>query len=150
MDQKVMDWVAQVCQEATQSLALMNSLERHSRALAHYYINVTKLHSVNPQTWAYYYPNLYEEAARAYAEYQTLNEAKAVLGKVDTLEEKLGRIATMLEALLTVQTPKQQQKIAEALAADESPAESAVVEADTPPEPATPAAEAEAEPPAKE
>ena len=147
MDQNVMVWIDQVCQEAKDDVGLANDLSRKSRALAHYFINVVKTGAYDASHWASHYPNMYMEAERAYAEYQLLNEAhttaQASAAKVNTLEEKLTHIEAMLEALLTVQTPKQQAKVADVLATE---ATTPAPAAETTPEPDAPAAEAEGEP----
>ncbi len=138
--QKVLEWIEAVCLEAANDVVLANRLSTQSPALAHYFMNVTKLHSVQAEAWHHWYPQHFAEAERLYGEYLLQEAQKQTVVKVDTLEAKFELILKHLQALTEALPVKQQQKIAKALA--EPPVENA---AETPAEPEAPAAGAEGE-----
>jgi hypothetical protein len=100
---EVLDWLDALCEKADAEIregkgpALANSF---SRGIAAYYTNVHKLHSMPRDSFPYWNPAGFQEAKIVKAQYDALDKAGQQAGRIDALEDKLDKLAGMIEKLV--------------------------------------------------
>jgi len=147
---EVLNWMDGLCEEASRDIALANRLARQSTAFTDYFTNVYKIKSMNREAWPYWRPSLFSEAVRMYNEYLLTEQTHQAAGQVNDIAARLASLEEMVRKLVEVQTPKQQQALAEATddTDEDENAEDTETEDDADPsqeEPAEPAADPDAE-----
>lgn len=110
----VLDWADAVCEDALHDPVQANRIAAQSKGLGQYFIEVVKLRSFPREGFPHMRPNHWNDIQRVYNEYLINEETKSQAAKVDSLEGKLERLEKQIAKLIEVQTPKQQQQIAEA------------------------------------
>lgn len=105
---QLLDWMDALCERASADVrsgdpGLLNSLSQH-RALAAYYNNVHKLRSVPREAFPYWYPGFFTEAKMVKAQYDAQEQVVAHSERIDALEDKLDKLAGMIEAMLESKT----------------------------------------------
>lgn len=104
---QLLDWMDALCERASEDLrkgdpGLLNSLSQN-RALAAYYNNVHKLRSIPREAFPYWYPGFFTEAKMVKAQYDALDTVTEQTTRIDALEDKLEKLAGMIEKLVEAQ-----------------------------------------------
>lgn len=115
----VLGWVVALCEQAEKeraegNVALTNKIGGNG-GLNTFYANAFKIHSVQYSYFPTQFPAQWKEITGLYEAYQQEQLAEAAqTSKVDGIEERLGKLETLLTAFIESQKP--------APAADEKPA----------------------------
>lgn len=99
----VLDWLDALCEKADAEIregkgpTLANSF---NRGIAAYYANVHKLHSMPRDHFPYWNPAGFQEARLVKAQYDALDQATEQGERIDALEDKLDKLAGLIEKLV--------------------------------------------------
>jgi hypothetical protein len=99
----VLDWLDALCEKADAEIregkgpTLANSF---NRGIAAYYVNVHKLHSMPRDHFPYWNPAGFQEARLVKAQYDALDQATEQGERIDALEDKLDKLAGLIEKLV--------------------------------------------------
>lgn len=109
----VLDWLDALCDKADAEIregkgpTLANSF---NRGIAMYYANVHKLRSIPRESFPYWHPAPFEEAKIVKAQYDALDKAGQQAERIDALEDKLDKLAGMIEKLVEAKAAPEPMK----------------------------------------
>lgn len=99
----VLDWLDALCEQADTEVregkgpALLNSF---GKGIATYYTNVYKLRSMPREAFPHWHPAGFTEAKLVKAQYDALELTEKQAEKITALEDKLDKLAGMIEKLV--------------------------------------------------
>lgn len=102
-NQKTLDFLKEMAEQANNDLALANTLTRKGGAFGYYYINVAKLKTCTPEQFARDFPQLLSEAELLRKEYERSLKADKNDERLNTIEASLQQVLAELKQLREAQ-----------------------------------------------